>query len=613
MENKDNLYAMRHSLAHILATALKHIYKDVSFGVGPVVENGFYYDVVLENGNTISDEDFKGIEKEMHQIIKSNSDFKKSLKSIDEAIEWAKEGSQKFKMELLNDLKREGTTSFKDLGGNELGVDTDQESKVEEVSFYTNNDFTDLCRGPHVESTGKVGHFKLIRVSGAYWRGNEKNAQMQRVYGVAFETKKELDEFLQNLEEAKKRDHRKLGQELDLFVSSDLVGPGLPLFSPRGTILRNELVRYSEELQRNVGFEAIWTPHIAKTDLYKKSGHYDKYPERFEATSVESGEHFLIRPMSCPHAIQIYASRPRSYKDLPVRYMETTTMYRDEKSGELHGLTRVRSLTTDDGHEFARLDQIEEEMSNILSIVDSMYKTLDLPLSIDLSFRDSSEKYFGDKELWNKAEGIIEEVANKLKLDFKKVEGEAAFYGPKIDIHVKDSLGRKWQCATVQLDFIQPERFELEYTDTDGLKKRPVMIHKAILGSIERFLGVYIEHTAGKFPLWLAPEQLRVITQNQSDEIVDYASDFVKQAREKGLRVKLDNDNESVGKKIRNAEIMKVPYIVVVGPKEVESSEIMPRIRTDLVVGEEQKNHKLEDFLNILSEEYSTRSNKTLL
>ena len=396
-------------------------------------------------------------------------------------------------------------------------------------------------------------------------------------------------------------------------MSSDLVGPGLPLFSPRGTILRNELVRYSEELQRNVGFEAIWTPHIAKTDLYKKSGHYDKYPERFEATSVESGEHFLIRPMSCPHAIQIYASRPRSYKDLPVRYMETTTMYRDEKSGELHGLTRVRSLTTDDGHEFARLDQIEEEMSNILSIVDSMYKTLDLPLSIDLSFRDSSEKYFGDKELWNKAEGIIEEVANKLKLDFKKVEGEAAFYGPKIDIHVKDSLGRKWQCATVQLDFIQPERFELEYTDTDGLKKRPVMIHKAILGSIERFLGVYIEHTAGKFPLWLAPEQLRVITLNQSDEIVDYASDFVKQAREKGLRVKLDNDNESVGKKIRNAEIMKVPYIVVVGPKEVESSEIMPRIRTDLVVGEEQKNHKLEDFLNILSEEYSTRSNKTLL
>ena len=613
MEKNDKLYAMRHSMAHILATALKSIYKDISFGVGPVVENGFYYDVVLDNGKTISDEDFPAIEKEMHKIIKSDSPFKKSHKDIDEAIEWAKDNNQKFKVELLNDLKREGTTEFKDLEANELGVESLNDSKVNEVSFYTNNDFTDLCRGPHADSTGKVGHFKLIRVGGAYWRGNEKNAQMQRVYGVAFETKKELDEYLHNLEEAKKRDHRKLGQELDLFVSSDLVGSGLPLFTPRGTVLRNELVRYSEDLQRAGGFEAIWTPHIAKTDLYKKSGHYDKYPERFEATSVESGESFLIRPMSCPHAIQIYASRPRSYKDLPIRYMETTTMYRDEKSGELHGLSRVRSLTTDDGHEFVRIDQIEEEIASILNMVEKMYKTLDLPLSIDLSFRDSSEKYFGDKEIWARAEGIIKEVAENHKLDFKVVEGEAAFYGPKIDIHVRDSLGRKWQCATVQLDFIQPERFELEYTDSDGLKKRPVMIHKAILGSIERFLGVYIEHTSGKFPMWLAPEQLRVVTLNQSDELVNYAKNFVANATQRGLRVKLDNDNESVGKKIRSAEVQKVPYIVVIGMKEVENSILVPRIRTDLQNSDTQVSVSSEEFINKLVSEYESRTNKSTL
>lgn len=613
MDTRDKLYAMRHSMAHILATALKNTFKDVSFGVGPVVENGFYYDVVLNNGKTISEEDFPEIEKEMNNIIKSDSEFKISHMSIDQAIDWAKENNQKFKLELLNDLKREGTTQFKDLDSQELGVESNLDSKVSEVSFYSNNNFTDLCRGPHVERTSKVGFFKLIRVSGAYWRGNEKNAQMQRIYGVAFESKNKLDEYLNNLEEAKKRDHRKLGQELDLFVNSDLVGSGLPLFTPRGTVLRNELIRYSEELQKSGGFEAVWTPHIAKIDLYKTSGHYDKYPERFEATSTESGEHFLIRPMSCPHAIQIYSSKPRSYKDLPLRYMETTTMYRDEKSGELHGLSRVRSLTTDDGHEFVRIDQIEEEISSILSMVDRMYKTLELPLSIDLSFRDSSDKYFGDKDVWDRAEGIIKEVAENQKLDFKVEEGEAAFYGPKIDIHVKDSLGRKWQCATIQLDFVQPERFELEYADSDGLKKRPVMIHKAILGSIERFLSVYIEHTAGKFPLWLAPEQLRVITLNQTDEIVKYAEELVNTARNRGLRVKLDNDNESVGKKIRSAEVQKVPYIIVIGMKEVQSSMLTPRIRADLQNSNEQLILDSDKFLDSLISEYNSRSNKSSL
>lgn len=613
MKNHDHNYAMRHSLAHILATALKHIYgEDISFGVGPVVENGFYYDVVLGGGKAISDEDFSKIEKEMSRIVSSNSPFERSEKSIDEAIQWAKDGKQKYKLELLNDLKREGTTVFKDLEDSQLGLEGDSTSKVDNVSFYTNNDFTDLCRGPHVEATSKVGHFKLLRVSGAYWRGKEGNDQMQRVYGVAFPTKEELEEYLHNLEEAKKRDHRKIGQELDLFVSSDLVGPGLPLFTPKGTILRNELIKYSEELQINGGYQAIWTPHIAKVDLYKKSGHYDKYPERFEATSVESGDHFLIRPMSCPHAIQIYASRPRSYKDLPMRFMETTTMYRDEKSGELHGLSRVRSLTTDDAHAFLTVDQIENEINSILGMVNDMYKTLDLPLSIDLSFRDNSDKYYGSKEIWDKAESIIEKVAKGNKMNFTKVEGEAAFYGPKIDIHVEDSLKRKWQCATVQLDFVQPERFDLEYTDSDGQKKRPVMVHKAILGSIERFLAVYIEHTAGRFPVWLAPEQIRVITLNQTKEIVDFAEDFASKAAKSALRVSVDNDNESVGKKIRSAEIDKIPYIIVIGQNEVNSNKITPRIRKDIQV-EDTKEIEAEDLIAKIAKEYSSRALKSTI
>lgn len=613
MNKLDHDYAMRHSTAHVLATALKHLYKDVYFGVGPVVENGFYYDVVLANEKYISDEDFPRIEKEMAKIMSSSSPFKKSYLNIDEAVKWAMDNDQKYKLELLNDLKREGTTVLSDLKDSEIGIDTDTKSLVSKVSFYTNNDFTDLCRGPHVETTSKIGHFKLLRASGAYWRGKEKNDQMQRIYGVAFSTKKELDEYLEKIEEAKKRDHRRLGSELDLFTSSDLVGPGLPLFTPRGTVLRNELIKYSEELQIKGGYQAIWTPVMAKTDLYKKSGHYDKYPERFEATSLESGDHFLIRPQSCPHAIQIYASRPRSYKDLPMRLMETTTMYRDEKSGELHGLSRVRSLTTDDGHAFLTIDQVQNEIASILDMVNKMYKTLDLPLSIDLSFRDESDKYYGDKQVWNQAESIIEDIAKQNSIKYQIVKGEAAFYGPKIDIHVEDSLKRKWQCATIQLDFVLPERFDLEYTDNDGQKKRLVMVHKAILGSIERFLSVYIEHTAGRFPIWLAPEQLRIITLNQSDILIKKANELSELARNSGLRVKVDNDNESVGKKIRNAEILKTPYIVVVGNKEVETGRLTPRIRADLLNGGVVNELAIDDFLSVLSKEYQERSSVSLL
>jgi threonyl-tRNA synthetase len=609
-EEKDNLHAMRHSLAHIMATAIKKLWPEVKFGVGPVVENGFYYDVDLGK-DKISEEDFKKIEEGMRQVINSNVPFERFTMSIDEAITWAQEGQQPYKEELLNDLKRSGTTVAKDLSKDEMGTIGGGESKLSEVSFYKDGDFTDLCRGPHVESTKQVGAFKLMRVAGAYWRGNEKNAQMQRIYGVAFDTKEQLHDYLLMQEEAKKRDHRKLGQELDLFVLSDLIGPGLPLFTPRGTILRNELIKFSEELQRNGGYEAVWAPHITKIELYKKSGHYEKYPERFDVSSSESDDKFMMKPMNCPHVAQIFASRPRSYRDMPQRYMETTTMYRDEKSGELHGLSRVRALTQDDSHAFVRYDQIENEFRSVLEMVKTMYMTLGMDLSVDLSFRDETDKYFGDPELWEKAQTTIEKIAKEQELNYKVELGEAAFYGPKIDIYISDALGRKWQCATVQLDFVQPERFELEYTDEKGEKARPAMVHKAILGSIERFLSVYIEHTAGKFPIWLAPEQIRIASVNQEEATLKFVNDFVEKAKHLGLRVGVDNDNESVGKKIRGAELLKVPYMIIAGEKEIESGKVMPRTRKDMVVSELNEAIDVDNFLQSVANEYKSRVSKS--
>lgn len=611
-EQADQLYAMRHSLAHIMATAIQHIWPDAKFGVGPVVDNGFYYDVDLGE-DMVSKDDFKRIEAEMRKVIGSNVPFERFEMPIDDALAWAKENHQPYKEELLNDLKRAGTTKAKELTSEEMGTITDGASQMENVSFYRDGDFVDLCRGPHVESTGKVGVFKLLRVSGAYWRGNDKNAQMQRIYGVAFATKEELQQHLEMLEEAKRRDHRKLGQELDLFVISDLVGPGLPLFTPRGTVLRNELIRFSEELQRAAGYEAVWAPHMTRVELYKKSGHYDKYPERFDVSSVESEDKFMLKPMNCPHVAQIFASRPRSYRDMPQRYMETTTMYRDEKSGELHGLSRVRALTQDDSHAFVRHDQIDAEIRAIVGMVKQMYQTLDLPLSVDLSFRDSTDKYFGDPALWETAQQTLEKAAKEEGLDYKIELGEAAFYGPKIDIYISDALNRRWQCATVQLDFVQPERFELEYTDENGEKQRPAMVHKAILGSIERFLSVYIEHTVGRFPVWLAPEQLRILTLNQEDSTVAYAQELLGKAKAAGLRATVDNNNDSVGKKIRSAELLKLPYTVVIGGKEIESGEVIPRIRKDLEVQPRTEPLAIDAFLEAVAQEAKVRLNKSTL
>lgn len=582
----QDIAAMRHTLAHIMATAVQHLWPHAKFGVGPAVENGFYYDIDLGDV-TLSDEDFKRIEKEMQKVIREDQPMVKSEKPVDAAIEWARSSQQPYKEELLNDLKRAGTTAAKDLDPEQLGVAADGESAVENVSFYSNGDFTDLCRGPHVESTGKVGAFKLMRVAGAYWRGNENNPQMQRLYGVAFATKEELDGYLQMLEEAKKRDHRVLGRQLDLFTISDLVGGGLPLFTPRGTWLRELLGRYSQQLRQQRGFERIWTPHIAKTDLYKASGHWAKFgDELFLVASQETSDQFVLKPMNCPHHIQIYASNPRSYKDLPIRYMENAVDYRDEKTGELHGLSRVRSLTQDDSHSFVREDQIEEVATQLVQAADEMYDRLGMQLKFRLSFRDEGEGYLGDPALWAKAQSMLEKLAKDNGLDYYVEEGEAAFYGPKIDFMAIDAIGRQWQVATVQLDFVQPERFGLTYVDSEGKDQRPVMIHCALLGSIERFLSVYIEHTAGWFPFWLAPEQVRILTINDSvlgyvDEITAILSNtaLMEPLKYNEIRYTVDARSESLGKKIREATTMKIPVQLIVGPKDVEAREVSVRTR----------------------------------
>jgi threonyl-tRNA synthetase len=613
MTDNDRLHAMRHSLAHIMATAVTTLWPEAKLGVGPVVETGFYYDIDL--GETkISEEDFKRIEEEMHKVIQQDQAFERFEKPIDEALAWAKEAGQPYKEELLNDLKRSGTTLEKDLDPAELGTIAEGHSAVENVSFYKNGSFTDLCRGPHVESTGKVGAFKLMRVAGAYWRGNEKNPQMQRLYGVAFETEDELKKHLEMLEEAKKRDHRKLGQELDLFVFSDKVGSGLPLFTPRGTVLRDQLLGFSEELQIKNGFEKVFIPHITKQELYETSGHWDKFgDELFLVKSQETSDQFVLKPMNCPHHTQIYASRPRSYKDLPIRYMESTVQYRDEKKGELNGLSRVRAISIDDAHIFCRLDQIEEEFTTIMSMIQEMYMVFDMKFKARLSFRDDSPAYLGDPKDWEIAQNTLKDVAEKLELEYVIEEGEAAFYGPKIDIMVTDALGREWQCATEQLDFVQPERFGLEYVAEDGHVQRPVMIHKALLGSFERFLSVYIEHTAGKFPIWLAPEQVRLITVNQEDVTVKFAGEILRKAKEHGIRATVDNGNESVGKKIRSAEVWKVPYSLVIGEKEIESGKVTPRIRSDIAVRNEHGPHEVENFLRTVANEAKSRIFKSSL
>jgi threonyl-tRNA synthetase len=612
--NKDKQLAqMRHSLAHIMATAVMKLWPEAKFGVGPSISNGFYYDIDLGDIR-LSEDHLPLIEKEMRLIIRANQEFIRSVKPIDVALDWATQNHQPYKLELLNDLKRSGTTSVQEIDTMELGIEAGSSSEVKEVSFYQNGDFIDLCRGPHVESTGKVGFFKLTKLAGAYWRGKDNNPQMQRLYGVAFETEEELKNYLKQQEDARNFDHRKLGQELDLFLISPLVGSGLPLFTPRGTILREELNRYSQMLRKRIGYTNVWTPHLAKQELYEVSGHWAKFGDEWlTVKSKESHDNLVMKPMNCPHHQQIFAARSRSYRDLPIRYMETTTDYRDEKAGELLGLSRVRALTQDDSHTFCTSDQIDECLKLLVEVVNEFYGTMGMDIKARLSFRDDSDNYLGDKELWDKAESILMRIAEESGVEYYIAKGEAAFYGPKIDFMTKDASGRELQLATPQLDFVQPERFGLKYTAEDGTEKTPVMIHFALMGSIERFLAAYIEHTRGKFPVWIAPEQVRIITVNQEMKTVQFANEIFNKAMELDLRITIDNSSESVGKKIRAAEVYKIPYTIVVGDKEIESGMVIPRIREDLKTSDNESKLSVEDFLRNIYTESSNRDTKTSL
>ena len=496
MKDAD-LEKMRHTLSHVLAAAVGELYPTVMFGIGPAIDEGFYYDIDFGE-NKVSDTDLIKIEQKMREIIAENLEMTKENMSRTDALNWARENKQQYKIELIENL-----------------------SESEEISFYNlGKRFKDLCRGPHIKNTAEIKVFKLVRVAGAYWQGDEKREMLTRIYGVAFETQAELNSFLERQEEAKMRDHRKLGKELELFCFSDLVGAGLPLFTPRGTELRELVVNYSLSLRGEEGFRRVWTPHITKMDLYKTSGHYAKFgDELFIVHSQVNGEDFAMKPMNCPHHAQIFASRPRSYREMPVRYMEATTDYRDEKTGELGGLSRVRALTQDDSHVFCRNDQIKDEVGRLVSIVRKLYGTMGMVrLRARLSYRNEEDKYLGDKKLWMMAQEQIKQAAIDNNLDYFEQEGEAAFYGPKIDFMAEDALGREHQLATVQLDFVQPERFKLEFVNVEGQKEQPVMIHHATLGSIERFLSVFIEHTGGWFPFWCAPEQVRVIVLREENE-----------------------------------------------------------------------------------------------
>ncbi len=586
---------MRHTLSHVMAAAVRELYPDAKFGIGPAIENGFYYDIDFGDAK-ISDTDLPRIEKKMRGIIQRKFEMVHSEKSREEALNWAISGGQVLKKELIEELPESETISFYTM--------TTKDGK--EV-------FSDLCKGPHVESSDDLGPFKLIRVAGAYWRGDEKREMLTRLYGVAFNTEDELEAFLERQEEAKARDHRKLGKELDLFTFSDLVGAGLPLFTPRGTVLRDVMANYSLSLRARAGFSRVWTPHITKVDLYKASGHYAKFgDELFMVHSQVNGEEFAMKPMNCPHHAQIFASRPRTYKEMPVRYMEATTDYRDEKTGELGGLSRVRSLTQDDSHVFCRKDQIKGEIQQLVSIIRELYETVGMSkLRARLSYRSDEDKYLGDPKLWEMAQSQIKEAAIENGLDFFEAEGEAAFYGPKIDFMAEDAIGREHQVATVQLDFVQPERFGLEFTNERGEKEQPVMIHHATLGSIERFLSVFIEHTAGWFPFWAAPEQVRILTVN--DQVSDYVSEISsvlstvvlnKPLKYNELRFSVDDSADSLGKKIRRATEMKIPCVLIVGPKDATEKVVSVRLHDEGVEGgtkeEKVKLEKLSSYLGSL-------------
>ncbi|MDP4664669.1 MAG: threonine--tRNA ligase [Flavobacteriaceae bacterium] len=554
-DSDEGKSTMWHSSAHLMAEALEALYPGVKFWVGPPIENGFYYDVDFGD-IAFSDKDLPKVEQKMKELAKQKNPFIRKEVTKAEAVAYFTEKNDEYKLDLLSNLE-DGT-----------------------ISFYTQGGFTDLCRGPHIPDTGKIKAIKLMSIAGAYWKGDEKNKQLTRVYGITFPKAAQLTEYLELLEEAKKRDHRKLGKELDLFHFSEKVGQGLPLWLPKGAALRARLEDFLKKAQRKAGYEPVITPHIANKDLYVTSGHYEKYgADSFQPIETPAeGEVYLLKPMNCPHHCEIYKSRPRSYRDLPIRYAEFGTVYRYEQSGELHGLTRVRGFTQDDAHIFCTVDQVKEEVGKVIDLVLYIFKTLDFKDYVaQVSLRDpeNPKKYIGSVENWDKAEKAIAEVANEKGLTTVVEYGEAAFYGPKLDFMVRDAIGRKWQLGTVQIDYNLPERFELDYVGADNEKHRPVMIHRAPFGSMERFVAILIEHCAGKFPIWLTPEQVRILP--ISEKFHEYAQELSEVLENYDIRALVDERAEKIGKKIRDTEVEKVPYMLIVGEKEAESGTVSVR------------------------------------
>jgi threonyl-tRNA synthetase len=568
---------IRHSLAHLLAAAVLKKYPETKLGVGPVIETGFYYDFVFPSA--ISPEDLKEFEESMREMVKAELPFEGKVITPQEAHKLF--ANQPFKRELIEEYSGEGK---------------------ELTAYKTGDVFEDLCRGGHVKNTSEIDpdSFKLDKIAGAYWRGDEKNPQMTRIYGLAFASKKELAEYLAMREEAEKRDHRKLGRELDLFAFSEYVGSGLPLYTPRGAFIRRSLNDYVEELQSKAGYTQVWTPQIAKAELFKISGHYDKYKDSmFRVVSNYSEEEFFLKPMNCPQHTQIYDSQPRSYRDLPLRYADFAMLYRDEKPGELNGLARTRSFSQDDCHIFCREDQVDKEIDLALRMTKEVMQTFGLKYRYRLSTSDKShpEKYLGDPKTWDKVEKWAEKIMQRNGIDYFDAPGEAAFYAPKMDLMATDALGREWQLSTVQIDFVQPERFKLNYIGEDGQKKTPVIIHRAIIGSSERFMMMLLEHFAGKFPVWLAPTQVRILP--VSEKFLDYGRKLEKELTEKNARVELSDVNETLGKRIREAEMQKVPYVLVVGEKEESNNSVNVR---HMARGQEGE-MSMEKFLDQLKNE----------
>ncbi len=553
--DKGGKYAFWHSSAHVFAEALEALYPGVKFGIGPPIENGFYYDVDLGD-RPFGDEELAAVEKKMIELARTNNTFVRTDVSKKDALEYFQKKGDEYKLELIDGLA-DGT-----------------------ITFYQQGNFVDLCRGPHIPSTGAIKAIKLLSVAGAYWRGNEKNKMLKRIYGITFPKQKELEEYLHLLEEAKKRDHRKLGKELELFAFSEKVGMGLPLWLPKGTILRERLEQFMRRAQIRAGYDPVVTPHIGSKQLYVTSGHYEKYgKDSFQPIHTpDENEEFLLKPMNCPHHCEIYKVKPRSYKDLPIRLAEFGTVYRYEQSGELHGLTRVRGFTQDDAHIFCRPDQVKTEFVKVIDLVLHVFTALgfdNYTAQVSLRDPDNKAKYIGDDELWERAEREIQEAADERGLKTVAVKGEAAFYGPKLDFMVKDALGRSWQLGTIQVDYQLPQRFELEYIGSDNQKHTPVMIHRAPFGSLERFVAVLIEHCAGNFPLWLAPEQIAVLP--ISERFNDYGQKVLDTLKNVDIRGFLDDRNEKIGRKIRDAEVSKVPFMLLVGEKEAADNKVAVR------------------------------------